>query len=74
MKMEETGEIMEGVLVTTEVGLGYSDSVTTVVDDGTFNKGEQTIVRRDQDDAETGTDKIAVGIREGDEKEPKEDN
>jgi hypothetical protein len=34
MEMEETVETMEGVLVkTTEVSLGDSDGVTTVVDD-----------------------------------------
>jgi hypothetical protein len=55
---------MEGVLVkTTEVGLGDSDGVTTVVDDGTCNKGERTVGGRDRDDAETDTDTIAVGVK-----------
>jgi hypothetical protein len=61
---------MEGVLVkTTEVGLGDSDGVTTVVDDGTCNKGERTVGGWDGDDAETDTDTIAVGVKEGDEEE-----
>jgi hypothetical protein len=43
METEETVETLEGVLVkTTEVGLGDSDSVATVVYDGTCNKGERT--------------------------------
>jgi hypothetical protein len=66
METEETVETMEGVLVkTTEVGLGDSDGVTTVVDDGTCNRGERSIGGRDIDD----TDTIAVGVREGDEEE-----
>ena len=69
METEETVEIMEGVLVTAEVGLGDSDGVTTVVDDGTCNEGERTVGGRDRDDAETDADTIAVGIREGDEEE-----
>jgi hypothetical protein len=69
METEETVEIMEGVLVTAEVGLGDSDGVTTVVDDGTCNEGERTVGGRDRDDAETDTDTIAVGVREGDEEE-----
>ena len=64
MEMEETVETMEGVLVKmTEVGLGNSDGVTTVVDDGTCNKGERTVDRRGGDDAETDTDTIAVGVK-----------
>ena len=47
VETEETVEIMEGVLVTTELGLGDSDGVTTVVDDGTCNEGERTIGGRD---------------------------
>jgi len=63
---EETVEVMEVVLVkSTEVGLGDSDGVTTVVDDGTCNKGDRTVGGRDRDD----TDTIAVGVREGDEEE-----
>ena len=63
---EETVEVMELVLVrSTEVGLGDSDGVTTVVDDGTCNKGDRTVGGRDRDD----TDTIAVGVREGDEEE-----
>jgi hypothetical protein len=70
METEETVEMVEGVLVkTTEVGLGDCDGVTTVVDDGTRNKGERTVGGRDGDDAETDTDTIAVGVREGDEEE-----
>jgi hypothetical protein len=70
MEMEETVETMEGVLVKmTEVGLGDSDGVTTVVDDRTCNEGERTVGGRDRDDAETDADTIAVGIREGDEEE-----
>jgi hypothetical protein len=50
-----------GVVVkATEVGLGDSDGVTTIVDDGTCNKGERTVGGRDGDD----TDTIAVGVRE----------
>jgi len=70
METEETVETMKGVLVkTTEVGLGDSDGVTTVVDDGTCNKGERTVGGRDGHDAETDTDTIAVGVKEGDEEE-----
>jgi hypothetical protein len=70
METEETVETMEGVLVkTTEVGPGDSDSVTTVVDDGTCNKGERTVGGSDGDDTETDTDTIAVGVKEGDEEE-----
>jgi hypothetical protein len=48
IETEETVETVEGVLVkTTEVGLGDSDGVTTAVDDGTCNKGEQAIGGRD---------------------------
>jgi hypothetical protein len=66
---EETVETVEGVLVkATEVGLGDSDGVTTVVDDGTCNKGERTVGGRDRDDAVTDTDTIAVDVR-GDEEE-----
>jgi hypothetical protein len=53
----------------TEVGSGDSDSDTTVVDDGTCNKGERTVGGRDRDDAETDTDTIAAGIKEGDKEE-----
>jgi len=66
METEETVEMIEGDLVkTTEVALGGTDGVTTVVDNGTSNKGERTVGRRDRDD----TDTIAVGIREGDKEE-----
>ena len=66
MEAEETVETMEGVLVkTTEVAVGGSDGVTTVVDDGTCNKGERIVGGRDRDD----TDTIAVGVREVDEEE-----
>ena len=45
--MEETVGTMEGVLVKmNEVGLGDSDSVTTV-DDGTCNKEEWSVGGRD---------------------------
>jgi hypothetical protein len=44
METEETVKMVEGVLVkTTEVGLGDSDGVTTVMDDRTCNKGEWTV-------------------------------
>jgi hypothetical protein len=44
MKTEETIGTVEGVLVKmTEVGLGCRDGVTTVVDDGTCNKGKRTV-------------------------------
>jgi hypothetical protein len=46
METEETVETVEGpgILVrTTQVGLGDSDGVTTVVDDRTCNKGGQAI-------------------------------
>jgi hypothetical protein len=70
MEMKETVETMEGVLVKmTEVGLGDSDGVTTVVDDGTCNKGERTVRGRDGDDAETDMDTIAVNVKEGDKEE-----
>jgi hypothetical protein len=52
----------------TEAGLGDSDDVTTVMDDGTCNKGERT-VGKDGDNAETDADLIAVGVGEGDEEE-----
>jgi len=45
------------------------NSLTTIVDNGTCNKGEQTVGERDRDDAETDTDTIAVSVREGDEEE-----
>ena len=70
METEETVETMKGVLVKmTEVGLGDSDSVTTVVDDGTCNKGEPTVKGRDGDDTETYTDTIAVGVKGEEEEE-----
>jgi hypothetical protein len=70
MEMEETIEMMEGVLIKiTEVGLGDSDGFTTVVDDGTCNKGERTVRGRDGDDAETDMDTIAVNVEEGDKEE-----
>jgi hypothetical protein len=70
METEETVKTMKGILVKmTEVGLGDSDSVTTVVDDGTYNKGERRVGGRDRYDAETDTDTIAVGVKEGDEEE-----
>ncbi len=66
METEETVETVEGVLVkTTEVGLGDSSGVTTVVDDGTCNNGERAVGGKDRDD----TDTIAVGVGEGDEEE-----
>jgi hypothetical protein len=66
IETEETVKMVEGVLVkTTEVGLGDSDSVITIVDDGTCNKGEQMVGGRDGDD----TEKIAVSVREGDKEE-----
>ena len=40
----ENVETLEGVLVKmTKVGLGDSDGVTTVMDDGTCNKGEWSV-------------------------------
>jgi hypothetical protein len=36
---------------------------------GTRNEGEEAIGRRDEDDAQTETDTIAVGFREGDEED-----
>ena len=69
METEETVEMIEGVLVTAEVGLGECDGVTTVVDDGTCNEGERTVGGRDRDDAVTDADTIAVGVREGEEEE-----
>jgi hypothetical protein len=64
--IEEAVETADGVLVkATEVGLGDSDGVTTVVDDGTCNEGERTVGGRDGDD----TDTIAVGVRESDDEE-----
>jgi hypothetical protein len=70
MEMEETVETVEGVLVkTTEVGLGDGVGVTTVVEDGTCNKGEGTVGGGDGDDPETDTATIAGGVRERDEEE-----
>jgi hypothetical protein len=52
----------------TEVGLGDSDGVTTVVDDRTCNnKGERTIGGRDGDNAETDTDASIRGDEEDEE-------
>jgi hypothetical protein len=52
---------------------GDSTGVTTVVEDGACNDGEQKVGGRDGDegaaDAETETDTVAVGVREGDEDE-----
>src|ERR1700679_615317 len=63
MKTEETIGTVEGVLVKmTEVGLGCSDGVTTVVDDGTCNKGKRTVGGGDRNDADTDADPIAVGV------------
>lgn len=36
---------------------------------GTRNEGEETIEKRDEDNAETETDANAVGVREGDEED-----
>ena len=48
MEMEETVEMTKGVLVkTTEVALRDSDGVTTVMDNGTCNKGKQIVEGRD---------------------------
>jgi hypothetical protein len=58
MEMEETVETMEGVLA--EVGLGDSDGVTTIVDDGTCNKGERTVGGRDGDDSLEGLSSIVL--------------
>jgi hypothetical protein len=67
---KETVEMVEGVLVKlTEVGLKDSNGVTTVVDDGTCNKREQTVGGRDRDNAKTDMDTIAVGIKESNEEE-----
>ena len=41
------------------------------MDDGNCNKGERTVGGRDGDNAETGMDTIAVGIRKGDREEDK---
>jgi hypothetical protein len=46
-----------------------SDGVTTVMDDGTCNKGERIVGGRDRDDVGTDTDTIAAGVREGDEED-----
>ena len=63
----EDVETLEGVLVkATDVGLEGSDGATTAVDDGTCNKDERSVGRRDRGDA---TDTIAVGVRERDEEE-----
>ena len=66
VETDETVEIMEGVLVMTVLGLGDSDGVTTVMDDGTCNEGERTVGGRDRGDAESGADTFAVSVREGD--------
>jgi hypothetical protein len=62
----EDVETLEGVRVkATEVGVGDCDGVTTVVDDGTCNKEERSVGRRDGGD---DTDTIAVDVK-GDEEE-----
>jgi len=65
-RLETVGPLM---FLGSQRGLGDSDGVTTVANDGTCNKGEWAVGGRDEDDAETDTDKIAVGIREGEEEE-----
>jgi hypothetical protein len=50
----------------TDVGLEASDGVTTVVNNGTCNKDERSVGRRDGGD---GTNTIAVGVGEVDEEE-----
>jgi hypothetical protein len=70
LEMEETVETVEGVQVKMVEGrLGDSTGVTTVVEDGTCNEVEGTVGERHGDDAETETDTIAAGVREGDEDE-----
>jgi hypothetical protein len=74
MEIEEIVETVEGVLVKmVAVHLGdsmpLSMGVTTIVEDGTCNEVEGTVGERDGDDAETETDTIAVGVREGGEDE-----
>ena len=68
MEIEEIVETVEGVLVKMVAArAGGSMGVTTVVEERTCNEVEGTVGKRDGDDAETETDTIAVGIREGDE-------
>jgi hypothetical protein len=70
MEIEETVEMVEGVLVKMVEGRsGDSMGVTTVVEDGTCNDVEGIVGERDGDDADTDTDTIAVGVSEGDEDE-----
>jgi hypothetical protein len=70
IEIEETDEMVEGVLVKmTGERSGDNTGVTTVVEDGTCNRGERTAGRRDGGDIETDEDTIAVGVRERDEEE-----
>jgi hypothetical protein len=46
-----------------------STGVTTIVEEGTYNKAEGIVGERDGGDAETDADTIAVGVSEGDEDE-----
>ena len=60
-------EMLEGVLVkATDVGLEDSNRVTTVVNNGTCNKDEWSVGRRDRGD---DTNTIAVSIGEVSEEE-----
>lgn len=62
-EMEETVETADGIRVkTTEVGLVDGDSVTTVVDNGTRNKGVRTVGGRDRHRDNPVTDMVAVGV------------
>jgi hypothetical protein len=60
---EETVEMTEGVLVkATDVGLGDSDGVTTVVDGGTCNKGELSVGAMDEDDVESDEEEEEINV------------
>jgi hypothetical protein len=74
IEIEDIVETMEGDLVKVTGNLGGDGTgVTTVVEDGTCNEGEGTVGESDGDegvaDAETETDTVAVGVREGDDDE-----
>jgi hypothetical protein len=64
--MEDVETLVDVLDKVTEVGLEDSDGVTTVVDDGTCNKGERSVGGRDGGD---NSDTIAVDVGEGDEED-----
>ena len=74
MEIEDTVEIVEGVLVKlTGASWGDIKGVTTLVEDGTCNEGGEAVEGgRDGDDAEIDDpDTMAVGVGERDEEDEK---